>query len=100
MGILNKLIEDSKSVPQNIYYKTIKNKPLTLGNQEEALTNSRMSYYFAREYIPGSDIKALQAKACERPVYAYKFGMFIYGADRDFCFKHASKSARYKKLIK
>lgn len=62
MGILNKLIDDSKSVPQNIYYKTINNKPLTIESEKEALTNSRMSYYFAREYIPESDIKALSLR--------------------------------------
>jgi len=52
-----------------------------LEHQKEALTKPKWSYLFAKENIPGSDIKALQAKACEGPIWAYQFAIDIPGAD-------------------
>lgn len=44
----------------------------TLSDQDFALKSSAQSYYYAKLKIPGSDFKALQAKACEEPCYAFK----------------------------
>jgi len=94
MGVLNKLIEDSKLVPQTFWYK-FDNNLLTIEDQQEALTKPRWSYYLAKENIPGSDIKALQAKACEDPECAFWFALDIPGADKEYCFKHAFPEEKY-----
>ena len=46
MGVLNKLIEDSKLVPQTFWYK-FDNNLLTIEDQQEALANPYWSYLFA-----------------------------------------------------
>ena len=84
MGVLNKLLKDSKLIPQTFKYK-FDNNLLTIEDQQEALTKPRWSYYFAKANIPGSDIKALQAKACEDPWCAYLFAKYIPGADISYC---------------
>ena len=71
------------------------NNLLTLEDQEEALTRSEWSYYFASANVPGSDIKALQAKTCEEPCYAYIFARDVPGADIKYCQKYACKDYRY-----
>lgn len=82
MEVLNKLVKDSKTIPQTFKYKLYHNiRPLTLEDQKEALTRAGWSYYFARANIPGSDIKALQAKACEDPGWVYYFAKDIPGVD-------------------
>ena len=72
MGVLNNLLEDSKLIPQTFEYK-LDNDLLTIEDQQEALTKPRWSYYFAKTNIPGSNVKALQTKACEEPCYACLF---------------------------
>jgi len=84
MGVLNNLLEDSKLIPQTFEYK-LDNNLLTIEDQEEALATPDMSYWFAEANIPDSDIKALQAKACEDPYYAYCFARDIVGADIKYC---------------
>jgi len=64
--MLNKLLKDSKLVPQTFLYK-IDSNIITIKDQEEALTKPGWSYWFARANIPESDFKALQVKACEDP---------------------------------
>jgi len=68
---------------------------LTIEEQKEALTNPWWSYHFAIENIPGSDIKALQAKACEEPYCAYLFAKNIPGADIKYCQEYACQSHYY-----
>ena len=94
MNMLNKLLKDSKLVPQTILYK-INSNIITIKDQEEALTDSCWSFYFANEKIPGSDIEALQAKACENPYWAYKFAYYILGADIKYCQEHACKDPKW-----
>jgi len=66
MGVLNNLLEDSKSISQTFVYILYNNTNLlTLEDQKEALKNPCWSFWFAKVNIPGSDFKALQAKACE-----------------------------------
>lgn len=79
--MLNRLLEDSKLVSQSFLYK-LNNNLLTIEVQQEALTDSRWSYRFALEKIPGSDFKALQAKACEESFFAYLFARYIPRADK------------------
>ena len=76
-----------------------KNNLLTIEDQEEALTRFEWSYYFAKAKIPGSDIKALQAKACEDPHYAFCFARDISGADIKYCQQHACKDPYYAYLF-
>lgn len=91
--MLNKLIKDSKQIPQTFRCKLYRNtRLLTLEDQKEALTKSKWSYLFARVNISGSNIKALQAKACEDPCYAYLFAKFIPGADIQYCQEYACKN--------
>jgi|SRR5690606_14575744 len=94
MGVLNNLLEDSKTIPQTFDYK-LDNVIFTLEDQQEALTNPEWSFWFAKANIPGSDIKALQAKACEDPYYAYNFAKYISGADIKYCQEHACKEPRW-----
>lgn len=82
--MLNKLIKDSKQIPQTFEYKLDRNI-LTIEDQKEALKKPSWSYWFAKENIPGSDIKALQAKACKDPYFAYYFAKFIPEADKEYC---------------
>ena len=76
-------------------YKLYKNLLVTVEGQEEVLTKPEWSYLFALKKIPGSDIKALQAKACEDPWYAYLFARYISGADIKYCQEHACKNTRW-----
>ena len=71
----------------------------TLSDQEKALTRPRWSYLFAKANISGSDIKALQAKACEVPYNAYIFAMNVSGADIQYCQQHACKDPGYAYLF-
>src|SRR5690606_2819501 len=91
--MLNKLIKDSKTVSQTFKYKFNKNL-LTIEDQQEALTDPRWAYFFASANIPGSDIKALQAKACEEPYYAFLFAKYIPGADINYCQEHTCKDSK------
>src|SRR5690606_15776118 len=95
MGVLNNLLEDSKLVPQTFLYKLDRNILITIEDQQEALTDSCWSYYFAKAKIPGSDIKALQAKTCEEPCYAYIFARDMVGADIEYCQEYACKKPGY-----
>src|SRR5690554_6703242 len=78
----------------NFWFK-FDNNLLTIEDQEEALTSSWWSYYFALANIPGSDFKALQVKACEDPFYAYMFARDIPDADIKYCQEHACKKPGY-----
>lgn len=71
------------------------NNLLTIKDQKEALTDSYKSYYFARANIPGSDIKALQAKACENSYCAYRFAKYIANANIKYCQEHACKAPNW-----
>src|SRR5690606_10135080 len=92
MGVLNNLLEDSKTIPQTLLYK-FNNNLLTIEDQQEALTNTRWSYFFTKANITASDFKALQAKACEDPYYAFLFAKYISGADIKYCQEHACINA-------
>ena len=94
MGVLNKLLKDSKTIPQTFKYK-FDNNLLTIEDQEEALISSYWSYYFALANIPGSNVKALQTKACEDHYYAYLFARFIPGADIKYCQEHACRNPEW-----
>src|SRR5690554_2001618 len=72
---------------------------LTIEDQQKALTSSYWSYYFALANIPGSDFKALQAKACEDPGYAYMFARDVPGADIKYCQEYACKEPFYAFLF-
>src|SRR5690606_30677165 len=93
-NILNSLIKDSKQIPQTFRYKLYSDL-LILKDQEEALTDHKWSYLFALKNIPGSDFKALQAKACEDHYFAYLFAKRIPDADIKYCQEHACKNPRY-----
>src|SRR5690554_6409366 len=95
MEVLNNLLEDSKLVPQTFLYKLDRNILITIEDQQEALTKSEWSYNFAKAKIPGSDFKALQAKACENPYYAYMFARDVPEADIQYCQEHACKDFGY-----
>ena len=77
-----------------IIYKYHK-KLLTIEDQREALTSSYLSYCFALANIPGSDIKALQAKACEDPFFAYCFALYIPNADIQYCQQYACRDPEW-----
>ena len=94
MGVLNNLLEDSKLIPQTFEYK-LDNDLLTIEDQEEVLTKPRWCFYFAKTNIPGSNVKALQTKACEDHYYAYLFARFIPGADIKYCQEHACKDPEW-----
>src|SRR5690606_20392077 len=78
----------------NFWFKYYNNL-LTIEHQKESLTTPDMSYWFAKANIPGSDIKALQSKACEAPYYAYCFARDIVGADIKYCQEYACKDPLY-----
>ena len=100
MGVLNKLLKDSKLIPQTFRYKLNNNTNLlTIEDQQEALTDSYWSYCFAKANVPGSDFKALQVKACEDPECAYYFAKFILGVDIKYCQQHACKDPSYAYLF-
>jgi|SRR5690606_26168226 len=71
------------------------NDRLTIEDQKEALTNPYWAFLFAKENIPGSNFKALQAKACEDPFYAYCFAKDIPGADIKYCQEHACRNLEW-----
>ena len=96
--MLNRLLEDSETIPQTFKYK-FDNNLLTIEDQQEALTDPRWAYCFASANIPGSDIKALQAKACEEPYYAFLFAKYIPGADIKYCQEHACKDAYWAHMF-
>ena len=74
------------------FFDKYKNNLLTIEDQEEGLTRSDWSYCFALKKIPGSDFKALQAKACEDPYWAFLFAKYIPGADIKYCQEHACRN--------
>src|SRR5690606_1035916 len=76
---------------QTFWYK-FDNNLLTIEDQKEALTNPRWAYCFAKINIPGSNVKALQTKACEDHYNAYLFARFIPGADIKYCQEHACRN--------
>src|SRR5690606_8534924 len=87
---------DSKLVSQTFLYKLNNNTNLlTIEDQQEVLTRSDWSYCFALKKIPGSDFKALQAKACEEPYWAFLFAKYIPGADIQYCQQYACKESKY-----
>ena len=61
----------------------------------KALTNPGLAYHFAKANIPGPDFKALQAKACEDPYYAFLFARYIPGADIKYCQEHACRDPEW-----
>ena len=77
------------------FIKNFDNNLLTLEDQDEALTDSWWSYMFALKNIPGSDFKALQAKACEKYGYAVLFALNVLNADIKYCQKHACKDPHF-----
>jgi len=81
------------------FFHKYENDRLTIEDQKEALTNPYWAFLFAKENIPGSDFKALQAKACEDPGYAYSFAYYIPVADIKYCQEHACKSSHYAYLF-
>ena len=80
----------------NFEYKIYNDSnPPSIEDQKEALTRPRWSYLFALANIPGSDFKALQAKACKNPYCAYLFARDIAGANIKYCQEHACKDPIY-----
>src|SRR5690554_5663611 len=75
------------------FWTKYRNILITIEDQQEALTKSGWSYWFAKANIPGSNFKALQTKACEDPYYAYSFAENVSGADIKYCQEYACKDS-------
>ena len=81
--MLEFLIRDAKTAPKSFGYK-LRNNLLTLEDQEEALTNPKWAYCFAKD-VKGANIKVCQEAAIKNPELAYRFAKYVKGADIEVC---------------
>ena len=87
--MLSEIMKDAESLPSTFLYK-IKNGLLTLADEDEACTNPKWAYWFARN-VKGANIEKCQEVACKEPGWAYWFAQNVKGANIERCQEVACK---------